>query len=134
MIFNKIFFNGFLLGLLLFVPVSSFGVDTSPLTYPTTVDNIKTSNYYIDISASDWQKTNTGSTTNRQRFIINDFGTMNQINPSNTGNSTGLPNEFSGNDNYIVEERSPVSSVPEPMTILLLGLGSLGLAAYRRRR
>jgi len=97
MVLNKVFFNGFLLGLLLFVPVS-------------------------------------GSTTNRQRFIINDFGTMNQINPSNTGNSTGLPNEFSGNDNYIVEDRSPVSSVPEPMTILLLGLGSLGLAAYRRRR
>lgn len=133
MVLKKIFLNGFLLGLLIILPVSGFGVDTSPMTEPVTVDNIKTGNYYIDIASPGWQQNNNGSSTNSQKLFINDFGIINQINPSNTGNSTGSPNDPSFDNNYIVDERYPVSSVPEPSTLLLLGLGALGLAIYRRK-
>ena len=135
MVLSKILVNGFLLGFLIILPVSGFGVVSSPVTDPVVVDNIKPGDYYIDIATQSWQKSNEESSTNRQKLFINDFGVINQINPNNTGNSSDLPFDPNyGNYNNALDERTPIASIPEPMTILLLGLGSLGLAAYRRKQ
>jgi len=135
MIFKKMFLYGFLLGFLIILPVSGFGVASAPSAEPAVADIIKPGNYYIDIASQSWQKYNDESSSITKKPFINEFGNINEINPTNTGNSSG----FTFDTNYdgfntVPDERSQVSAVPEPATILLFGLGFLGLAALRRRR
>ncbi len=135
MILKKMFLNGFLLGFLIILPVSGFGVASAPSAEPAAVDIFKPGNYYIDIAAQSWKKSNDESSTITIKPFINGFGDINEINPTNTGNSTGFTfdTDYDG-FNTVPDERSQVSAVPEPATLLLLGLGSLGLAAFRRKR
>lgn len=135
MVFNRRFLNGFLMGLFLIAPISGFGVVSSPIIDPVVVENINSGSDNIDISIPNWQKINTGASTNNHKLFINDIGEVNQINLSNTGNPTGYNFDPPyDNSNSAGDERYSITSVPEPMTILLLGLGSIGLAAYRRKR
>ena len=129
------FLNGFLLGFLIISPVSGFAVVSSPPTEPVKVNIIKPGNFYIDIAVQSWQKDNNGPSSNTHRLFINDYGAINLRNHFNDGNTFDSPFDQNFNGlNIIPDERYPVSTVPEPTTLLLLGLGSLGLAAYRRKR
>ena len=131
MVLFRIFFIGFLI----ILPISVFGVASSYTTEPVVVENIKPGNYYINITTQSWQKTSDELSSKAHKLFINDFGVINQINPSNTGNSFDLPfDPYDDNSNFLADERTPVSGIPEPTTILLLGLGSLGLAAFRKRQ
>ncbi len=135
MVLNKMLLKGLLLGFLIILPVSGFGVASTPSAEPAVVDIFKPGNYYIDIAAQSWKKSNDESSTITIKPFINGFGDINEINSTNTGNSTGLIFDPNYNDfNIAFDDRSQVSAVPEPATLLLLGLGSLGLAAFRRRR
>ena len=76
------------------------------------------------------------------------WGTGIATEPDNVGvqNHVALDNRFGwgwdDNDNflsgvirgYVAEKSTSTSAVPEPSTILLLGSGMIGLAAYRRKR
>ncbi|MCP4705163.1 MAG: PEP-CTERM sorting domain-containing protein [candidate division Zixibacteria bacterium] len=135
MILSRMFQIGCLLGFLIIFPITVFGVVSTQTIDPIKANNIRPVSYYIDITTQSWQKNTNESSQNTQNLFINDFGVINQINPSNNGISSDDPFDPNyGGLNNNPDERSTVSTVPEPSTILLFGIGSLGLAALRKRR
>jgi hypothetical protein len=109
----------------------------NPYTGVTVYSDVAPSGNYFDgpgVLVNTWSDPDDGTFPADMSFSLRDLGYIGQLNDFAADGLFGFgfdPDCHYYNDGV---ELTIITSIPEPATIFLIGIGAIGLAAYRRRR